>query len=105
MLIILVATFVALLLGENDYLIKALKSSPDIDIYISKPPRMTITTDGKRIQDLKPDTIIAHKINKDDLIKHAFIEYSRHFTADGSSFSHFVLNSPKNSKAFFLDEA
>jgi len=70
---------------EHDYLTKALKSSPDIDLHIIKPPRMTITTMGKRIEDLRPEVIITHKLNKDDLIKHAFIEYSR-LVDNGSSF-------------------
>lgn len=70
---------------DYDYLTKALKSSPDIDLHIIKPPRMTITTLGKRIEDLGPEIIISHKVNNEDLIKHAFIEYSR-LVDNGSSF-------------------
>ncbi len=70
---------------DYDYLTKALKSSPDIDLHIIKPPRMTITTLGKKIEDLKPEIIITHKLNKEDLIKYAFVEYSR-LVDNGSAF-------------------
>ncbi len=70
---------------DYDYLTKALKSSPDIDLHIIRPPRMTITTYGEKIEDLKLEITIVHKVNKDDLIKHAFVEYSR-LVDNGSAF-------------------
>ncbi len=70
---------------ENDYLTKALRSSPDIELHIIRPPRMTITTMGKKIGDINPEIIITHKINNEDLIKHAFVEYSR-LVDNGSAF-------------------
>jgi hypothetical protein len=38
-------------------------------------------------------------------VRQASIEVSRHFTAEGRSFSHLSINLSKNSIAFFLDEA
>jgi len=38
-------------------------------------------------------------------VRQAFIEVSRHFTAEGRSFSHLSINLSKNSLAFFFDEA
>jgi hypothetical protein len=38
-------------------------------------------------------------------VKHASREFSRHFTADGISFSHLAVNCVKNSMAFFLEVA
>jgi hypothetical protein len=38
-------------------------------------------------------------------VRQASIEVSRHFTAEGRSFSHLSINLSKNSLAFFFDEA
>jgi len=38
-------------------------------------------------------------------VRQESIEVSRHFTAEGISFSRLSANWPKNSRAFFFDEA